>query len=292
MNNFSSPGADSTSKVPKHLESLITTVFQSLFPPINPQATPLKTIRRVLLLNREPDKDGEEGSFILNFRHFAITTKTTGLSRPLRRLNAAEKLVSSKPGRKGGVPNLGKLEDIADFMIGGENGEGYMTDYTSGSEVDTDAEVEVVEEAPRKLSRKAAAEGTEPTEEEEKVEKRAVKLVELGPRMKLRLTKVEDGIAAGKVMWHEYIEKTQAEVRELEKRWEQKRQAKEARRKEQKANLDKKKKATRGKNGKEEDDDMKDYGDDLEPEDFYNSSDDEYKGSDGEDAMEEDEDDE
>ncbi|CAI4211948.1 unnamed protein product [Parascedosporium putredinis] len=221
MNNFTSPGADSASKVPKHLESLITTVFQ------------------------EPDKDGEEGSFILNFRHFAITTKTTGLSRPLRRLNAAEKLVSSKPGRKGGVPNLGKLEDIADFMIGGENGEGYMTDYTSGSEVDTDAEVEVVEEGPRKLSRKAAAEGAEPTEEEEKVEKRAVKLVELGPRMKLRLTKVEDGIAAGK-----------------------------------------------GKNGKEEDDDMKDYGDDLEPEDFYNSSDDEYKGSDGEDAMEEDENDE
>ncbi|PKS06708.1 hypothetical protein jhhlp_006782 [Lomentospora prolificans] len=286
MNNFTSPGADSKSKVPKHLESLVTTVFQSLFPPINPQATPLKTIRRVLLLNREPDKDGEEGSFVLNFRHYAITTKTTGLSRPLRRLNAAEKLLSSKPGKKGGVPNLGKLEDIADFMIGGENGEGYMTDYTSGSEVDTDAEVEVVDEAPRRISRKAAAEGAEPEGEQEKVEKRAVKLVELGPRMKLRLTKVEDGIAAGKVMWHEYIEKTQEEMRDLEKRWEKKRQEKEARRKEQKANLEKKK-AAKAKNGKDEDDDedMGDYGSDLEPEDFYNSSDDEYKGGDGDDDV-------
>jgi len=299
MNNFSSSqNADSPSKVPKHLESLITTVFQSLFPPINPQATPLKTIRRVLLLNREPDKDGEEGSFILNFRHYAITTKTTGLSRPLRRLHAAEKLLSARSGKKGGVPNLGKLEDIADFMIGGENGEGYMTDYTSGSEVDTDAEVEVVEDAPRKISRRAAAaaaagEGGAEPEEEEKVEKRAVKLVELGPRMKLRLTKVEDGIAAGKVMWHEYIQKTKEEAQELEKRWEKRRQEKEARKREQKANLDKKKKALKAKTDKGEDGDeeMDDYGSELDADDFCSSGDDEYRGGDDDDdAMDEEED--
>ena len=273
MNNFTSPNADSTTKVPKHLESLVTTVFQSLFPPINPQATPLKSIRRVLLLNREPSED-DDGTFVLNFRHYAITTKVTGLSRPLKRLNAAERLISGK-GRKGGVPNLGKLEDIADFMIGGENGEGYMTDYTSGSEVDTDAEVEVVDDVPRRVSHKRAEQEEDVAEEEEeRVEKRAVKMVELGPRMKLRLTKVEEGLADGKVMWHEYIHKTQEEMKELEKRWEKKRMEKERRRKEQKANLDKKRKERKGKGDAEDDDeDMADYvPSDMDADDFYNSA--------------------
>lgn len=269
MNNFSTPGADATSKVPKHLESLVTTVFQSLFPPINPQATPLKSIKRVLLLNREPAEE-EDGSFILSFRHYAITTKVTGLSRPLKRLNAAEKLLSGK-GRKGGVPNLGKLEDISDFMIGGENGEGYMTDYTSGSEVDTDAEVEVVDDVPRKVSHKRAEEDEEREEEEERVEKRAVKMVELGPRMRLRLSKVEEGLAGGKVMWHEYIHKSQEETKALEAKWEKRRAEKERRRKEQKANLEKKRADKKGKGGDGEDEEMEDVGSELDADDFYNS---------------------
>ncbi|KAI0409030.1 Brix domain-containing protein [Xylaria palmicola] len=243
MNNISTPGSDSNSAVPKHLESLTTTVFQSMFPRINPQTTPLKSIRRVLLINREPATDKEDGSFVLNFRHYAITTKAAGLSRPLRRLNAAEKILNGKNGRKGGVPNLGKLEDIADFMIGGENGEGYMTDATSGSEMDTDAEVEVLEDAPRKVSTKARAareNGDSHTGEDERVERRRVKLVELGPRMKLRMTKVEEGLCSGKVMWHEHIHKSRQEIQELEKRWETRAKEKEVRRKEQKADVEKK----------------------------------------------------
>lgn len=263
MNNFSTPDATASSKVPKHLESLTTTVFQSLFPPINPQKTPLTSIRRVLLLNREQEDDG---TFILNFRHYAITTKVAGVSRPLRRLNAAEKLLNSKKSKKGSVPNLGKLQDIADYMIGGENGEGYMTDGTSGSEMDTDAEIEVLDSAPRKvLSQKARAaareNGTTIEHNGEKVERRAVKLVELGPRMRLRMTKVEEGICNGKTMWHEHIHKTQAEIRELEKRWDKKNQEKEARKKQQKENVERKKKerAASGakKDGEEaEDEDM------------------------------------
>ncbi|KAJ9138203.1 Ribosome biogenesis protein SSF1 [Pleurostoma richardsiae] len=280
MNNFTNPSSDSSSKVPKHLESLTTTVFQSLFPPINPTTTPLKSIRRVLLLNREQSKE-DDGSFILNFRHYAITTKVTGISRPLRRLNAAEKLLNSKKSKKGNLPNLSKLQDIADYMIGGENGEGYMTDATSGSEVETDAEVEVLESAPRKVlsakARAAAAVGEEePSRKHEEleanIERRAVKLVELGPRMKLRLTKVEEGLCSGKVMWHEYVHKTPQEIKELEKRWEQRRQEKEARKKEQRENVEKKRKAKadakgNGKGGDEGEDDEMDY-DDVDS-DFY-----------------------
>ncbi|KAI4864157.1 ribosome biogenesis protein-like protein Ssf2 [Hypoxylon rubiginosum] len=266
MNNIATPGADANSKVPKHLESLTTTIFQSLFPRINPQTTPLKSIRRVLLLNREPATDKDDGSFVLNFRHYAISTKPAGVSKPLRRLDAAEKLFGAK-NRKGGVPNLGKLEDISEYMIGGENGEGYMTDGTSGSEMDTDAEVEVLEDAPRKvLSSKARAarseNGDNTVDNDEKVERRRVTLVELGPRMKLRMTKVEEGLCSGKTMWHEHIHKSKQEVKDLEQRWDERRQEKEARRKEQKANVEKKKqeKAASGaksnKDGDDEDEDV------------------------------------
>ncbi|KAK8062446.1 Brix domain-containing protein [Apiospora hydei] len=237
MNNFSTPNSDAKSKVPRHLETLTTT--------------------RVLLLNREPAKDGDDGSFVINFRHYAITTKAVGVSKPLRRLDAAEKLMNKK-ARKGGVPNLGKLEDISDYMVGGENGDGYMTDATSGSEMDTDAEVEVLDNAPKKvLSQKARAAleaSAKADDADDRVERRAVKMVELGPRMKLRLVKVEEGLSGGNVMWHEHIHKSKDEIQELEKRWEQRRAEKEKRRKEQKANVDKKKKE-RAANGTKKDGD-------------------------------------
>lgn len=270
MNQMTSEAGKGSNKVPRHLETLVTSVFHGLFPPINPQVAPLKSIRRVLLLNRERSKDDD--SYILNFRHYAITTKVTGVSKAVKRLNAAEKLMNSK-SRKGKLPNLSKLQDIADYMVGGENGDGYTTDGTSGSEVDTDAEVEVMEStgrkkvAPRARAPQATAAEEEDSDDEkdahghEKVERRAVKLVELGPRMKLRLTKVEEGLCAGKVMWHEYIHKTKEEIKELEKTWEKRRKEKEARRKEQRENVEKKKKAKRGQKkaeGKEGDSDDED----------------------------------
>jgi len=278
MNNFTDPKSDAHSKVPRHLESLTTTAFQSLFPPINPQTTPLKSIRRVLLLNRElsPENDGK---FVVNFRHYLITTKPVGLSKPLRRLNAAEKMLKSKKGRKAGVPNLGKLRDISEFLIGGEDGQGYMTDGTSGSEPDTDAEVEVLETTTKKVHSGKPREQQNDEDEgatHENVERRAVKLVELGPRMRLRMTKVEEGLCSGKVLWHEYVSKSKEEIKELEQRWEQRRKEKEARKKQQKENVEKKRKAKEaqrqqqqqsGEGGKDE----VPNGDEMDVDEEYNS---------------------
>ena len=237
MNNFISPTADGTQPtVPKHLESLTTTIFQSLFPPISPQSTPLSSIRRVLLLNREipkasptPDtsksSSKEGGTYVLNLRHYAITTRRTGLSRGIKRLNAAEKMLRQNRKGKRGLPNLGKLEDVADYLL--DPSAAASGGFTSGSEteVDTDAEVEVLGSNTRKvLSKKQMAalrssngDGKPHSRAQSNVEKRAVKLVELGPRMKLRMTKVEEGVCEGKVMWHESIEKTAEEVKEMEK---------------------------------------------------------------------------
>lgn len=266
MNHFiSSPLADgSQPAVPKHLESLATEIFQNLVPPISPQSTPLSSIRRVLLLNREVSKVGpssatdatsssaKEGAFTLNLRHFAITTKRTGLSRGIRRLDAAEKMLTQRSKQKRGVPNLGKLEDVADYLLDPSAAGAASGGFTSGSEseVETDAEVEVLETNTRKVLNKKQmaairskdADGKHQARGQLGAEKRAVKLVELGPRMKLRLTKLEEGVCGGKVLWHEFLEKSKEEVEEMEKVWKGRREEKDQRKKIQKENVERKRK--------------------------------------------------
>lgn len=263
MNNFTTPPPTDGSEppVPKHLESLATTIFQSLFPPISPQTTPLSSIRRVLLLNREPPtSDSHNGSYTLNLRHYAITTKRTGLSRGIRRLNAAEKILSSNDrNKKRALPNLSKMEDVADYLLDPSAAGG---GFTSGSEseIETDAEVEVLELDARKVLNKQQLEHarsqsgqTSSRRSGPTVEKRAVKLVELGPRMKLRMTKVEEGVCTGKVMWHEFLNKSKEEVRRLERVWEERRRVKEERRRVQRVNVERKRRENgKGEGGEEE----------------------------------------
>lgn len=243
MNNFTSQAnADNEGENPikKQLESLTTTIFQSMFPPINPQATPLNSIKRILLLNREAQSDG---SYILSLRHYAITTRKSGVSRRVRRFDPSEQRVREK--KSGALPNLGKLDDVADYILDPAAG-----GYTSASETegDTDNEIEVTETTTQRvLSRReqqkvANGEGKQPDEPKtSNVEKRAVKLVELGPRMRLRMVKVEEGVCDGRVMWNEFVTKTKAEEKALAEKWDIRRKEKEARKKEQRENIEKKK---------------------------------------------------
>jgi len=252
MNNFISPPSPNGSEAafPKHLETLTTTIFQSLFPPISPQSTPLSSIRRVLLLNRELTKSSSDSSsakpglYTINLRHYAITTKRIGLSRGIRKLNAADRL-SRERKSKGGFLNLGRLDDVADYLLDPSAAGG---GFTSGSEseIETDAEVEVMETNARKvLSKKQVSDMRSKNVKVGQpgataVEKRGVKLVEIGPRMRLRMTKVEEGVCGGKVMWHEYLSKSKEEVKEMEKVWDTRRRDKEARRRIQRENVERK----------------------------------------------------
>lgn len=246
MNNFSSqeaaePNAD---PIKKQLESLTTTIFQSMFPPISPQATPLNSIRRILLLNRESQADG---TYIISLRHYAITTRRTGVSKRVRRFDPSEQRHREK--KTGALPNLGKLDDVADYILDPSAG-GYTS--ASETELDTDAEVEVLETTTQRVLNKREQQRQEKDDKSSKkkdqdnssssnVEKRAVKLVELGPRMRLRMVKVEEGICEGRVMWNEFVTKTKAEEKELEEKWEQRRKEKEARKKVQRENVERKK---------------------------------------------------
>lgn len=252
MNNLTSPKTTNgfTSPISKQLESLTTTVFQSLFPPISPQHTPLPSIRRVLILDRElsnpagPSSSFDSAPYHLNLRHYAITTKKRGLSRGIRRLDAAKKLMKDNTNRKR-LLNLGKLDDVAEYLLDPNAAGG---GYTSGSEseIETDAEVEVLEAKARKVVNRRHIESSAKGNFKESrqgnlgIEKRAVKLVELGPRMRLRMTKVEEGMCTGRVMWHEYLTKSNMEVDEMEQIWERRRQEKEARKKVQRDNVKRK----------------------------------------------------
>ncbi|KAI9821385.1 MAG: hypothetical protein M1832_003392 [Thelocarpon impressellum] len=286
MNNFSTPKPTSSApSVPKHLESLVTSVFQSLFPAISPQTTPLTSIRRVLLANREPappsaSPDSPNGSYLLNLRHYAISTKATGLSRGIRRLNAAEKLLKlrDRSKKKSVLPNLGKFEDVADYLLDPSAAAGFTS--ASESEAETDAEVEVLESTAKKvLSARQRTKQPSTSTTSSSVEKRAIKLVELGPRLTLRLAKVEEGVCSGAVMWHERETKTPAEARRLERVWAERRAEREKRRQEQRENVARKRGAlTEEKSG----DAMDIDGEDLEEE--WDSEDEGVEGDEEEEA--------
>jgi ribosome biogenesis protein SSF1/2 len=296
MNNFLTSDAErerlGDKAPPKHLEKLVTDMFQGLFPPIQPHTTPLHTIKRVLLLNREPPSE-ENGSCTISLRHYAITTKITGVPKAIRRLYAAEKLLGSKNEKKRAIPDLGKLGDVADYML-----DPSAAGYTSASETepDTEGENEVEVSAPvrqKVLSRKEKERlraGETPTNarargDKPRVEKRAVKLVELGPRMKLRLTKVEEDVCSGKIMWHEFITKSKAEVADLEKKWAVRHKEREERRRVQKENVEKKRaeRKASGKHGEEGEEEEGEEDDDEMPEDFdeYDMDDDVWHDEDG-----------
>lgn len=52
--------------------------------------------------------------------------------------------------------------------------------------------------------------------------KSAIRLVELGPRMRLQLIKIEEGLVDGEVLYHQFIEKTEEERKLIRKRRETK----------------------------------------------------------------------
>ncbi|EXJ87850.1 hypothetical protein A1O1_04777 [Capronia coronata CBS 617.96] len=296
MNNFTSQtaGEPNADPIKKQLESLTTTVFQGIFPPISPQTTSLNSIKRILLLNRESQADG---TYVISLRHYAITTRKAGVSKRVRRFDPSEQRLREK--KTGALPNLGKLDDVADYILDPAAG-GYTS--ASETELDTDAEVEVLQSTTQRvLSRREQQKQQDGEKDKAKaadagsnVEKRAVKLVELGPRMRLRMVKVEEGICEGRVMWNEFVKKTKVEEKELDEKWEQRRKEKEARKKQQKENVERKKmlkkntKANAGGGGAdgEDDDDEEEWdSDELEDWDDVNDvvGDDEVEAEDDED---------
>lgn len=177
---------------------LMASMFQNMFPSINIHTVKLNTIRRCLLLNYDSTDQ------TIDFRHYTIKVAPCGINR------AVKKLVQSK------VPDLGHLRDISEYVDQGG---------LSESEAELDgASNQVV------LPQKICSRGNVLNQQS------SVRMVELGPRMKLKLVKIEEGLMTGEVMYHAFIQKTPEEIKALRERRLELKKLKEKRKQEQEEN--------------------------------------------------------
>lgn len=210
-----------------NVEKVVVSLFQNVFPPLNPSKTQLNTIKRVFMVN----KDSETGE--ISLRHYYVDIHEVDISKNLKHLyNAKNNLHKS-------IPNLHKKEDISSLVFDHDVGA-----YTSESEVEDEAVVSMVEKQDVKVGseqqQQQQQQEEQQPEEQQPTRKKAVKLTELGPRINMKLVKIEEGICSGKVLHHEFVQKSDAEIKALIKRHEQKKKLKEQRRKEQEENVTRK----------------------------------------------------
>ena len=184
---------------------LVESMFQNMFPSINPTRVKVNTIRRCVLLNYNKETK------TIDFRHYTIKVVPVGLNRGVK------KIVTSR------IPNLGRCADVAEFLQKGGGG-------MSESEGEEDETSHVT--APQGVSVRGVVGGSTSS----------VRLVELGPRMTLRLVKIEEGLLEGEVMHHEFVEKTDEEKKVIKEKREKAKREKEKRKRDQEKNVKKKEK--------------------------------------------------
>lgn len=198
---------------------LMALTFQNMFPAINIQTVKLSECRRVALFAY----DKETG--VVHFRHYVITVRPSGVTRTIKRIVTAR------------IPNMKNFDDVSEYVLG--------TGYLSESEAEDLPESHVT------LAQDYVGRGNVAHSQS------SVRLQEVGPRMELKLVKVQEGFCDGSVIFHQYITKTPEEIESLQERRAQKEKLKEKRRKQQEENI-KKKKGDEGEQKEEEESDEED----------------------------------
>ncbi|KAL1935023.1 hypothetical protein VTP01DRAFT_4163 [Rhizomucor pusillus] len=183
---------------------LITAMLQNMFPAIDVQTMQLSQTRRVLLFNYNEDTDS------IDVRHYSIGVKATGISKSIKRIINAD------------LPDLSKFDDISDYIL--------------REAVVSESDVEDGDESTVTLAQNYHGRNNR------KNEQRAVRLQELGPRMKLQLIKVENGLCGGEVLYHKFVHRTKAEELEQKRKRQKLMEEKAERRRQQEANVERKKK--------------------------------------------------
>uniref|UniRef100_A0A0K0DEY0 Brix domain-containing protein n=1 Tax=Angiostrongylus cantonensis TaxID=6313 RepID=A0A0K0DEY0_ANGCA len=145
----------------------------------------LRSVKRCLLVNYWEEDDS------IDIRHYAIRVVASAINKSVRKLILAGKSSSKE------LPDLSKYKDISDYLLN----PGHLSDSEYEGE-----EQEVI--LPQSLSAKT---GTA------KGEKSHIRLMEIGPRLKLELLKVEDGIDEGEVLYNKNVQKTGPELVALKK---------------------------------------------------------------------------
>ncbi|XP_008789859.1 peter Pan-like protein [Phoenix dactylifera] len=148
----------------QHLK-LATIMFQNIFPAIDINTVNLSACQRIVLLNYNSETK------LIDFRHYSIRLQPVGVSRRIR------KFVQSHQ-----VPDLRGLQDVSDFVT--------KAGYASESEVDEDTATVSLASDLGRVNRAST--------------KSAIKLQEIGPRMTIRLVKIEEGLCSGGVIFTEF----------------------------------------------------------------------------------------
>lgn len=125
----------------------------------------LADARRVVLLNYNSETKH------IDFRHYNVAVKPVGISKSIKRVITT------------GVPDLQGFEDISDYVLRGA--------FASESDVEDGPESTVT------LGQDFVGRNNR------RQDQRAIKLVELGPRMELRLVKIQAGMCDGEVLYHD-----------------------------------------------------------------------------------------
>ena len=206
MNNFSASE--------NHLK-LTTTMFQNMFPALNVQKMNIKECRRVVMLNYDKETD------MVSFRHYYIFTKPVGVSRQMKKILTSNAATAD-------IPNLSKFADISEYVLRDLSGAASDTE-DEGTANGTGQQQQVVTLPQNYLGKN-----------NKQNQQRAIKLIEIGPRMEMKLLKVEQGLCSGEVLYHSYITKTKDELDAVKLLREQKLSEKAERRRQQEENVKRK----------------------------------------------------
>ncbi|CAI2305587.1 unnamed protein product [Caenorhabditis sp. 36 PRJEB53466] len=180
----------------KHL-SLVQTFMQNMFPAINVDTIQLGNLKRCLIVSYDEESDE------IQLRQYAIRVVASGLNKSVKKLMQAEKTMGKN------IPNLSNYKDISDYFLN----PGQLSD----SEFEGDQQ-EV--ELPQEISEgRGCGLG----------QKSNVRLHEIGPRLTLELTKIEEGIDEGEVLYHKHHAKTPDELIKLRAHMDKKKQMKKRR---------------------------------------------------------------
>lgn len=180
-----------------HLQ-LSARMFLDMFPTISPNEAKVKFIKRCCLIHY----DFDEGHF--DFRHYSINILPRGISKPLKKINKRK------------LPDLSNFTDVSDFML--------KSGMLSESEGEDDPSAQVT--VPSKMARGKSH-----------PQKSSIRLSEIGPRLTLKLMKIEEGLLDGATLYNNNVVKTDEEKLQLENKLRMKQRLKIKRKKEQEKNV-------------------------------------------------------
>lgn len=212
MNGFNSNKISEDYQEPVKITAML---LQSFFPPINLNEIQLKKCKRVVLFNLTFEQNDEGKNIpIIEFRHFDIDIEKYSMKKTI------SNIINNKK------TDLSKFDNISDYIL-------KQSGYTSGSDNEdpTLGLCEIIQDEEMKSEKN----------KDENGEKIKVKLHEIGPRLNLKIQKIEEGFLKGNVTFHSYMKKSKKEIKELMDKIKEKRKIKKERKQEQEENVQKKK---------------------------------------------------